>query len=331
MAGARAELLLQAHHVEDLADSPQVGRCDSLTLEPEGWSILSQPIFIAERLQQTFQPLTSVTLVSATLSLGPQDGWALARLGASTGARPMRVATYETPFDLGRQALVVLVDDAPEATSSDFIEWAGQRIAGLARFLGGRVLGLFASTWRLDEVGEKVRRELEPDGIEVLRQSRGSAQKLIGRQAEDRGTVLLGTRRFWAGIDVPGPAVSCVFIDKLPLEPHTRPLVEAREEALGGEPFGFVGYRLPRALLQLKQGVGRLVRSGTDCGVVVIADPGAMAYRAQLYAALDGYRVESMPWSQARVRIAQVFRSFGIAGRPVVAPVRHENLGPLFG
>ncbi|MBS1152329.1 MAG: damage-inducible protein DinG, partial [Myxococcaceae bacterium] len=284
--GARAELLAQATQVEEVADRPQPGRCDSLTLQRVGWSIASQPISVAARLKQVLEPLTSVTLVSGTLSIGPGDSWVLGRLGFNGGPRPMRLVRFDTPFDLARQALVVLVDDAPEATSNDFLDWAGQRISGLARYLGGRTLGLFASTRRLEAVSEKVRRELEPEGIEVLRQSQGSAQKLVGRQAEDRGTVLLGTRRFWAGIDVPGPAVSCVFIDKLPLEPHTRPLVEAREEALGGEPFGFVGYRLPRALLQLKQGVGRLVRSGTDCGVVVLADPGAMAYRAQLYAAL---------------------------------------------
>lgn len=332
LAGARADLLAQSTHVEELADRPQPGRCDSLTLQaPSGWSIASQPISVASRLRQVVEPLQSVTLVSGTLSVGPGESWVLGRLGLGAGVRPMRVVTYETPFDLARQALVVLVDDAPEATSTEFLDWAGQRISGLARFLGGRVLGLFASTRRLDAISEKVRQQLEPEGIEVLRQSQGSAHKLIGQQAEDRGTVLLGTRRFWAGIDVPGPAVSCVFIDKLPLEPHTRPLVEAREEALGGEPFGFVGYRLPRALLQLRQGVGRLIRSGTDCGVVVVADPGAMAYRAQLYAALDGYRVEAMPWSQARVRIAQVFRSFGITGHTSAAPVpRQEGLGPLF-
>ncbi len=331
IAGTRAELQTHANHIEEIADRPRPERCDSLALLPFGWSVASQPITIAARLKQLIEPLASVTLVSGTLSVGPAESFVLSRLGLLGGARPMRVVKYETPFDLARQALVVLVDDAPDATSSDFLEWASQRISGLARHLGGRTLGLFASTRRLDAIGEKVRRELEPEGIEVLRQSHGSAQKLVGRQAEDRGTVLLGTRRFWAGIDVPGPAVSCVFIDKLPLEPHTRPLVEAREEALGGEPFGFVGYRLPRALLQLKQGVGRLVRSGTDCGIVVIADPGAMAYRAQLYAALDGYRVESMPWAQARIRIAQVFRSFGIAGRAPAPVVRHENLGPLFG
>jgi ATP-dependent DNA helicase DinG len=331
LAAARAELQQQATQVEELADRPAPGRCDSLAFSSSGWSFASQPVSIKARLAEAVQPLSSLTLVSASLSVGPGESWVLERLGLASGSRRMRVVRYETPFDLARQALVVLVTDAPEATSLDFIDWAGQRISGLARYLGGRVLGLFASAQRLDAVGERVRRQLEPEGIEVLRQSHGAAQRLAVRQAEDRGTVLLGTRRFWAGIDVPGPGVSCVFIDKLPLEPHARPLVEAREEALGGEPFGFVGYRLPRALLQLKQGVGRLVRSGTDCGVVVIADPGAMAYRAQLYAALDGYRVESMAWGQARVRIAQVFRSFGMSPRVTPsAPARHEWLGPLF-
>src|SRR5262249_11465833 len=156
-------------------------------------------------------------------------------------------------------------------------------------------------------------------GIEVMRQAKGSARLLAARQEQDAGTILMGTKSFWQGVDIPGPGVACVFIDKLPLEPQGRPIVEAREERLGADApasrddgtarlnpsvsdfraRGFLRSRLPRALLQLRQGVGRLVRTPTDRGVVVIADPGNAAYRAQLYEALDGYRVEALPWAQA--------------------------------
>jgi len=190
---------------------------------------------------------------------------------------------------------------------------------------------------------------LEPMGIEVMRQSRGSHRQLAARQERDAGTVLLGTKAFWHGVDIPGPGVACVFIDKLPLEPQTRPIVEAREERLGGEPNraelpkaaepgsddtvwrtkptaadfrarGFARYRLPRALLQLKQGVGRLIRASDDCGVVVIADPGSPAYRAQLYEALEGYRVEALTWAQARVRLFHFLKRVGLGEAKVARP-----------
>jgi len=128
-----------------------------------------------------------------------------------------------------------------------------------------------------------------------------------------------------------------VFIDKLPLEPQGRPIVEAREERLGADSpspegvrsstsdfraRGFLRYRLPRALLQLRQGVGRLVRTPTDRGVVVIADPGNAAYRAQLYEALEGYRVEALPWAQARVRIFHFLKRMGLGG---AQPIRRRD------
>ena len=106
VAGARAELLAQATHVEELADRPQPGRCDSLMLQPGGWSIASQPINVAARLQQVVEPLASLTLVSGTLSVGPGDSWVLGRLGLQSGPRPMRLVKYETPFDLARQLRV---------------------------------------------------------------------------------------------------------------------------------------------------------------------------------------------------------------------------------
>jgi ATP-dependent DNA helicase DinG len=125
---------------------------------------------------------------------------------------------------------------------------------------------------------------------------------------------LLGTRSFWQGIDIPGTGVACVFIDKLPIEPQGRSIVAAREERLGADGAnGFLRYRLPRALLLLRQGVGRLIRSAQDHGVVVIADPGSPAYRDELIAALEGYRVEALPWAEARLLIREQLDSMGLS------------------
>jgi ATP-dependent DNA helicase DinG len=106
-----------------------------------------------------------------------------------------------------------------------------------------------------------------------------------------------------------------VFIDKLPIEPHSRPIVAAREERVaegGASAAGFMRYRLPRALMLLRQGVGRLIRSRQDRGVVIVADPGSPAYRGELLAALEGYRVEALPWAKARLRIRDALVEMGL-------------------
>jgi ATP-dependent DNA helicase DinG len=102
-----------------------------------------------------------------------------------------------------------------------------------------------------------------------------------------------------------------VFIDALPLEPALRPLVAAREEPLarsGGEDAGLLHYRLPRALLLLRQGLARIVQATGERGVILLADPGPSTWRVPLLEALAGYRVETLPWAQARLRLQAVPR-----------------------
>lgn len=323
--------------IEHLADRPDDGSCHEISLREPGWALAARPIDVAPLFHsELVAPKRTLVLTSATMSTGPDSHYVLDRLGLSRGGHKTPLVRIQGSFDLMQQALVVLVTDAPDPSSDAFVEWSASRIGGLAAFLCGRVLGLFASTKRLDAVDSKVRETLEPMGIEVMRQSKGSARLMAARQEQDAGTVLMGTKTFWQGVDIPGPGVACVFIDKLPLEPQGRPIVEAREERLGADvpaegvrastsdfrARGFLRYRLPRALLQLRQGVGRLIRTPTDRGVVVIADPGNAAYRAQLYEALEGYRVEALPWAQARVRIFHFLKRMGLGG---AQPMRRRD------
>ncbi len=320
LTGAATEVKEAFELVGELAGKPREDRCYAATVRPDGrgWTLTAAPLDVRKVFDEALGAEgRSLILSSATLSTGPDRPWILDRLGLS-GDREGSAEWVRagTPFDLQRQTLVVLVTDAPDPQTEEFLDWSAERIAGLGEFMGGRVLGLFASSRRLEEVGERVRTRLEPQGIEVLRQSRGNGRLLAARQERDHGSVLLGTRTFWQGIDIPGLGVACVFIDKLPIEPHSRPIVAAREEALGGDSYrGFLGYRLPRALLQLRQGVGRLVRSPQDRGVVIVADPGSARYRGQVVAALEGYRVETLPWARARLRLAQTLREFGLDAR----------------
>jgi ATP-dependent DNA helicase DinG len=316
LSGAQVEIAGLRQFLEELCDSPRASRCyaaaSAMRGDRRGFTLSAQPIDVRTPFLEEFaEDKRALVLTSATLFTGSGRPWVLQRLGLE--APSLRVVRARTPFELERQALVVLVTDAPEVQGDAFLDWAAGRISGLAEFLGGRVLGLFASTRRLEEVSDRVRARLEPEGIEVLTQSRGNARSLAAKQERDFGSVLLGTKSFWQGVDIPGNGVGVVFIDKLPIEPQGRPLVAAREERFGDAPFaGFAHYRLPRALLLLRQGVGRLIRSTTDRGVVIVADPGNAAYRDQVRAALEGYRVEELPWAVARRRVRDALVQMGL-------------------
>ncbi|XXF76647.1 helicase C-terminal domain-containing protein [Myxococcaceae bacterium GXIMD 01537] len=326
LAGAASELGELTALASELAGEPAAGRCYAATAVPRKlrWSLNAQPVDVAGFVSKEFAAgKRSLVMASATLSTGPESPYVLKRLGLlgrGSEAPPPQVLRAPTPFRLREQALVVLVTDAPRAHEEPFIDWAAQRVAGLAQTMGGRVLGLFASTRRMERVAQVVQERLEPHGIEVMRQSRGHGRSLAARQERDAGTVLFGTKSFWQGVDIPGRGVGCVFIDKLPLEPATRPLVAAREEPLargGAEYLGFLQYRLPRALLLLRQGVGRLIRSHQDRGVVIIADPGNPSYRPHLLEALAGYRVETLPWAQARLKLHAELRDMKLTADTV--------------
>ncbi len=237
LQGATTQLAEISALLQELIEGPRATRCHAaIAREGKDWALSSQPVDVSPFFRDDFSVRPrALVLASATLSTSPERPWILERLGLDE-THPKGSPKFlrsASPFDLRRQALVVLVTDAPETQSPEFTEWAAGRIAGLAQFMGGRVLGLFASARRLEEIGEQVRERLEPQGIEVLRQSRGNSRQLAARQEEDHGSVLLGTKSFWQGVDIPGRGVACVFIDKLPIEPHNRPIVSAREEQLG--------------------------------------------------------------------------------------------------
>ena len=329
LSGASTEIQELATLAAELADAPSPHRCYSATLgyRKGSWSLVAQPVDVSRFVSEDFAAQKrALVLTSATLSTGRESPFVLQRLGLG-GRRDVPAAEMMravSPFALEKQALVILVTDAPRAHEDAFVEWAAGRMAGLAQVMGGRLLGLFASTRRLEQVAALVTARLEPHGIEVLRQSRGHGRSLAARQERDAGTVLLGTKSFWQGVDIPGRGVACVFIDKLPIEPGSRPLVTAREERLSqgrAAHMGFLSYRLPRALLLLRQGVGRLIRSHEDRGVVVIADPGHASYRGQVMDALAGYRVEALPWALARLRIHAALTEMGlVAGAARAGP-----------
>ncbi len=211
--------------------------------------------------------LRTVVATSATLTTGPgEDGWAFPR--RELGAKCARTLVAASPFDYARQALVVVPAGLPDPRREDFAEAVAERMVEAIRFAGGRTLGLFTSRKNLRLAAERIRASLG-GRFEVLVQGEAPRTQLVRRFREDRTSVLLGTRSFWAGVDVPGDACSCVVIDRIPFDAPNDPIVDALSAR---DPRAFENYCVPRATIELRQGFGRLIRTTSDRGVVVLLD-----------------------------------------------------------
>jgi ATP-dependent DNA helicase DinG len=203
----------------------------------------------------------SVVCTSATLATESGFGFAKSELGVSD-CRELVVAS---PFDYPNQALLVL----PEVCDPNDPRFGAECAAILLRTIElarGRTLGLFTSRKRMNEVFDAI---VGRTPYRILRQDDGQRTQLVDEFRRDVHSVLLGVASFWAGVDVPGESLSCVFIDKIPFPPPDDPVVERLTET---DKRAWAAYAIPRAIIEFKQGFGRLIRSDTDRGVVVCCD-----------------------------------------------------------
>jgi ATP-dependent DNA helicase DinG len=206
-------------------------------------------------------------LVSATLTAGDGFGFVRERLGL----REAREVAVGSPFDFREQALLYLPRGLPDPRAEGALDRVVEEVTALCRISAGRALVLTSSYRALNAVADGVRGRIP---YEVLVQGEAPRERLLERFREEVDSVLVATSTFWQGIDVPGESLSLLVIDKLPFAAPGDPLVEARCEriaGLGGD--WFREYALPAAVLQLRQGFGRLIRSHADRGVVAILDP----------------------------------------------------------
>jgi ATP-dependent DNA helicase DinG len=175
-----------------------------------------------------------------------------------------------TPFDLKNQAILYLPRDLPAPNSNAHLEAIAETMLELVKLSGGRAFLLFTSYRVLEEVYKKLSGSIKAN---ILKQGDAPRTELIEKfRAEN--SVLFATTSFWQGVDVMGDALSLVVIDKLPFAVPTDPVVEARSEWIqknGGD--AFYEYQLPRAVLLLKQGLGRLLRHRNDRGILAVLDP----------------------------------------------------------
>ena len=229
------------------------------------------PIDIAESVgTKLFKEGTSVIMTGATLSVGNSLAYFQDRIGAKTA----RTLVLDSPFDFQRQMRIVLAPEIPqpddrayEAELPDYILRSIVRSAGKA-------LVLFTSTRMLRSMAQALRPRIESEGLKLLIQDGATGRhELLEQFKADVHSVLFGLDSFWMGVDVPGEALEHVVITKLPFAVPDHPLIESRIELIaqrGGNAFG--EYTLPEAVLKFKQGVGRLIRSRTDRGLVTILD-----------------------------------------------------------
>jgi ATP-dependent DNA helicase DinG len=220
-------------------------------------------IDVAEILcEELFARTPSVTLLSATMTTGGTFDFIRREIGAPADALEL---IAESPFDFQKQALLIIPRDLPDPRAPEFVETVTSTVKRVIDACDGRTLGLFTSYKNLNAVYDG----LAGSRHRILRQGELPRTELARQFKTDIGSVLLGTESFWTGIDVPGPALTALVIDKLPFPHVDDPVVSA---ICARDPRAFFTYMVPRAIIMLRQGVGRLIRSQTDVGVVVILD-----------------------------------------------------------
>ncbi len=232
-------------------------------------SLSATPVKIANELEDClYESVDSIVMTSATLTTGGDFKYVRERLGIDDSAKTLRL---QSPFDYkGRTLLYVPEKGFPEANSAEYAALLCERMYQLLLISRGRALVLFTSFRSMDLVADYLADKLQ---YPVLVQGTASRQALLEKFREETDSVLLAVASFWEGVDISGESLSCVLIDKLPFEVPSDPVIQARMKAIesdGGKPF--FSFQVPRAILSLRQGVGRLMRSTRDRGVIGILD-----------------------------------------------------------
>ncbi|MEO6976364.1 MAG: ATP-dependent DNA helicase [Gallionella sp.] len=192
------------------------------------------------------------------------------------GLLKAKTACWDSPFNYVEQALLYVPANLPEPNSEGYTEAVVQAALPLLEASGGRAFLLFTSLRAMQRAHEILQAEFDRRGwnFPLLLQGEGSRNELLTRFRSLGNAVLLGSQSFWEGVDVRGEALSLVIIDKLPFAPPDDPVLAARIAQLNKQGRNaFMEYQLPRAIITLKQGAGRLIRDETDRGVLMICDP----------------------------------------------------------
>jgi ATP-dependent DNA helicase DinG len=261
------------------------------------------PIDVAPILKSyLFERLETAVLTSATLAVGGNFEYFRRRLGLDHA----REAVLPSHFDYENQALLYVPPDLPDPRTPAFVTKAADRIRRLLEITRGRAFVLFTSYTQMNEVYQQLLGELE---FPMLLQGDAPKAALLEEFRLTANSVLFATSSFWQGVDVQGEQLSCVIIDRLPFAVPSDPVVSARVKAIDAEGGNaFFQYQVPAAVITLKQGFGRLIRSLDDRGLLVLLD------NRILKKAYGRVFLESLPHYRRTTDIRQVEHFFGLAG-----------------
>lgn len=264
--------------------------------ENKRYRLVASPIDIADTLRtHLFGAKDSVVLTSATLSAAGVFTYIRGRLGADTAEEML----LDSPFDFENQVVLYVPPGLEDQQSRGYQERFEEELGAVLTITRGRTLVLFTSYSQLRRTAERLRDSLP--GLGFLCQGEMPAYRLLERFRERGDAVLFGTASFWQGIDIPGEALECVVIAKLPFAVPDDPLVEARMERLENP---FWEYQVPQATLLFRQGFGRLIRTRTDRGAVVVLDS---RIRTKSYGAWFMRSIPRCPVTDKRQRLQSFF------------------------
>lgn len=253
----------------DVSAGDDLDRVSWVETSERGFVLRLTPLDVAQTFQERVHALGTKSWVytSATLAVGEDFGYFARRLGLDDA----QTGHWSSPFDYAHCALLYVPPLLPDPGAADYTERVVEAALPVLRASGGRAFILFTSHRALRIASECLKGRID---YPLLVQGRLSRTRLLEQFVNAGNAVLLGTGSFWEGVDVRGPALSCVIIDKLPFAAPDDPVLKARAvacAAAGGSPF--LEHQLPEAVIALKQGAGRLIRSFEDTGVLMLCDP----------------------------------------------------------
>jgi ATP-dependent DNA helicase DinG len=259
------ELLQRLSMVTDAAEDDYIQWVD---IHRKSFALHLTPLEVAPAFQARMQERRCAwVFTSATLAVGDS----FTHFGQRLGIEDAQTRLLDSPFDYGRNALLYLPERMPDPTDRGFTDAVVDAAVPVIEASRGRAFVLFTSHRALQAAAQRLTGQLD---YPLLVQGDAPRGELLERFRRLGNAVLLGTGSFWEGVDVRGPALSCVIIDKLPFASPGDPVLQARIDRMrrsGGNPF--MDFQLPNAVIALKQGVGRLIRDVNDRGVMMLCDP----------------------------------------------------------
>lgn len=266
---------------------------------------------VGEALAEEFYPrVRSVVYTSATIAAGDDFSHFAGATGLDRlGEQDWSAVRLPSSYDFARQMAVFVPTDLPSPGDRGYLDRLESLLFEVHVAMGGSVLTLFTNRRDMDALHQTLAPRLTAEGLELLVQSRGTSTKRLRDEfLADRGVSLFATKSFWEGFDARGDTLRCVVVPKLPFGRVTDPLTAEREERYGKA--AWARYYLPQAVIELKQAAGRLIRSSTDTGCLVIADTRVLQ-RGYGRSFLDALPVDDVEPLESSHLIEEIARRFG--------------------